>query len=115
MARVSVTTQEVTRAGLAPSLTAPTIEGDVIDTGATWLQVTNGAGAPINVTVQSPPTVDGLAVAELIVAVPNAQTRLIGPFPPRTFGQAAGADAGRAYVDYSSITSITRGVFRVQP
>ncbi len=113
MARVSVTTQTITRAGLTPSLTAPTVDNDVIDTGDVFLQVTNAAGAPINVTVQSPPTVDGLAVAELIVAVPNGQTRLIGPFPSRTFGQPSGADAGRAYVDYSAVTSITRGVFTV--
>lgn len=113
MARTSVTTQQIVRTGLTPSLTAPIIDGDIIDTGATYLHVVNGSGASINVTVQTPPQVDNLDVAELIVAVPAGATRYIGPFPTRTFGRPTGADAGRAYVDYSAVTSVTRGVFKV--
>lgn len=112
MARNSVTTQSITRAGLTPALTAPNVDGDIIDSGACWLHVFNGAGAPITVTVQSPVTVDDLAVADLAVTVAAGALKLIGPFPARTFRQPADAavGAGRVLVDYSSVTSVTRAV-----
>ena len=114
MARASVTTQQITRAGLAPVLSQPTVDGDVVDCGRVALYVINGSGAPITVTVVSPAEVDDLAVADLAVAVPAAGTRLIGPLPARTFGQAYGdADAGRAYVDYSAQADVTRAVITI--
>lgn len=117
MARVSLTTQKITRAGLDPAAALagpPTIDGDVIDAGAVFLHVDNGGGVSINVTFRTPVQVDDLDLEELIVAVPAGGARLIGPFPKRTFGQAAGAvesggnDAGRVYVDYSAQTAVTR-------
>lgn len=114
MARTSVVTQQITRAGLNPTLTQPTVDGDVVDIGATFLYVDNASVASVNVTVQTPVTVDGLNVEELIVAVPAGQFRLIGPFPPRTFAQpTTSPDAGRAYVDYSAQTSVTRAVLKL--
>ena len=114
MPRTSVTTQQVTRAGLNPSLPAPTASGDVVDCGQLALWVINGSGASITVTVQATAQVDGLDVADLVVPVLAAGQRLIGPFPARTFGQPSGsADAGRAYVDYSAVASITRGVISI--
>jgi hypothetical protein len=114
MARTSVSTQQITRAGLVPALTAPAgtgpTNGDVIDAGPVFLMVTAGA-TPTTVTVYSTPTVDGLDVADLTVTVGATSTRLIGPFPARTFANAVGAtDAGRVYVDYSSVATVTRGV-----
>lgn len=114
MARTNVATQKITRAGLAPVLTAPAgtgpTNGDIIDSGAVALMVTAGA-TPTTVTVVSVPTVDGLDVEDLTVTVAADTTSLIGPFPSRTFGQPSdSADAGRVYVDYSSVATITRGV-----
>lgn len=103
MARADVATQQITRAGLAPTLTAPTVDGDVIDAGRVALMVTNNGATGHTVTVQSPVTVDGLAVEELAVSVAAGETRLIGPFPARTFGRPVGSvDAGRVYVDYDA-------------
>jgi hypothetical protein len=110
MARVSVTTQKIVGSGLAPALTGPTADGDVIDSGAVALMVTNGSGGSINVTVQTPATQSGLAVAEQIVAVGAGATKLIGPVPAGTYARPSGLDEGRVYVDYSSQTSITRAV-----
>ncbi|EHR62632.1 hypothetical protein [Saccharomonospora cyanea] len=113
MARVDLTTQQVAREGLVPALTAPTVDGDVIDAGRVALMVTNNGAAAHTVTVQSPVTVDGLAVEELAVSVAAGDTTLIGPFPARTFGQPVGsADAGRVYVDYDtgSDVDLMRGV-----
>lgn len=110
MARTSVATQQITAAGLAPALSAPTLLGDTIDSGAVALMVTNASGGSITVTVQTPATQAGLAVAEDIVSVAAAATKLIGPFPKGTYGQPSGADAGRVYVDYSAVASVTRAV-----
>lgn len=109
MARVSLATQQITAAGLTPALTAPTVDGDVMDSNNAAVMVTNGSGAPINVTIQTPATAAGLAVEERIVAVAAGATKLIGPFPREIYGQPSGADKGRVYVNYSAQASVTRG------
>lgn len=112
MARVSTTTQTIVRTGLNPSLTGPTVDGDIVDCGNVALWVDNGSGGSINVTVQATATQDGLDLADLVVAVPAGAKRLIGPFPARTFAQASDAAVGpgRALVDYSAVTTVTRAV-----
>lgn len=109
MARVSQTTQQITRDGLVPTLTVPTADGDVIDSGQVALYVVNGSASSVDVTAQATATQDGLALEDLVVAVAAGDTALIGPFPMRTFGQPAGAnesgsdDQGRVYVDYAPL------------
>jgi len=111
MARSSQTTQRITRDGLEPVLTTPTVDGDVVDCGAVALYVVNGSTASIDVTVEATASQDGLDLKDLVVSVPAGATRLIGPLPARTFGQPTGsADAGRAYVTYSAVADVTRAV-----
>ena len=112
MARVSVATQQIVQTGLAPVLTAPTADGDVIDVGRVALMVTNGGAATTTVTVPTPVTVDGLQVEDLVVPVAAGATVLIGPLPSRVFAQPFGSpDAGRAHVDYGSgFADLDRGV-----
>lgn len=115
MARTSVTTQEITRAGLNAALTGPVADGDIIDAGPVILEVANGSGGSITVTVQTPGTVGGLDIADLAVSVPASGTREIGPFPAHLFAQPvdAATGPGRVLVDYSSVTSVTRCVKRL--
>lgn len=115
MARTSVTSQAVVRTGLNPTLTAPTVDGDIVDTGNVALWVDNASGGAVTVTVQTPVTQDGLDLSELAVSVPAGAFRLIGPLPARTFAQPgdAAVGAGRVLVDYSAITSVTRAVIRI--
>jgi hypothetical protein len=109
MARSALTVQTIARAGAVPSFAAANVDGNTFaNDGNTFLEVANGAAAPINVTIQTPGTVDGLAVAELIVAVANGVTKRIGPFPPGIYNQS-----GEVYVDYSAVTTITVGAFRM--
>lgn len=112
MARVDVTTQPITRAGVAPVLTAPTIDGDIVDVGLVALWVENAGVSPMTVTAQTPVTQDGLALADLTVTVPAGGMRLIGPLPARTFAQPtdAAVGTGRVLVDYSAVTDVTRAV-----
>lgn len=116
MARTVLTPQKVVPAGLVPTMTAPTVEGDVLPAdGRSVLIIANGAGAPINVTAQTPATMGGLAVGEQIVAVAAAAVRhMIGPFDAATYGRPdSGADPGMVYIDYSSVTSVTRGCVKL--
>lgn len=112
MARGSQTTQDPVGYLLNPTLTAANVDGDIVDTGQVRLWVHNGAGAPIDVTVQAVATVEGLAVEDLVVTVPAGKDVIIGPLPKTVFGQTSGNDKGRAYVDYSSVTTVTRGVVK---
>lgn len=112
MARENVTTQQVVQDGLNPVLTAPTVDGDVVDTGRVLLWVDNAGVAARTVTVQTPVQISGLDLEQLVVTVPAGEQRLIGPLKPSVFGQPVGSpDAGRAYVDYDDVTDVVRGVF----
>lgn len=112
MARTDVTTQQLPYAGLQPVHTAPIIDGDIVDVGRCFLSVINGGAGDITVTVQTPETVDGdLAIEDRTVTVPVSTTPTLIPLTSPRYRQPAGStDAGRAYVDYSSVTSVTRAV-----
>jgi hypothetical protein len=112
MARVSTTAQQLSGAGLLPSHTAPTADGDIVDVGRVFLSVINGGTASITVTVQTPGTVDGdLGIEDRTVTVPVGTTPKLIPITSPHYRQPSGsANAGRALVDYSAITSVTRAV-----
>lgn len=96
--------QQISKAGLAPSTTSAAGGGDTVATGdRVYLYVNNGAGAPITVTIATPGTVSGLAVADQTVSVTNGTFKLIGPITRELFGD----DDGIAAITYSSATSVT--------
>ncbi|WP_329069005.1 hypothetical protein [Amycolatopsis sp. NBC_01480] len=103
MARQSVATQPITRAGTAPTAASPNADGDIVDTGGTvFLLVSNTGAAPATVTVKTQATYDGLAVSDLTVALPAGATKAIGPLSSATFGFGpSDANAKRAFVDYT--------------
>ena len=112
MARTDVVPSTVLATGLADSLAAANADGNAVpNNGRMWMEVNNGAGAPINVTIQTQRMVDGLAVAEQVVAVANGTRKKIGPFPTDTYNVQSGDDAGQVYVDFSAVTTITVGYF----
>jgi hypothetical protein len=111
-----VTVQTVTDAGIVPSLAQVNTGDTVADDGTarTFLEVANGAGAPITVTVPAQqttivvPGVGSLTVSDITVSVTNATRKLIGPF-----SRAYINTAGNVTVNYSSTTTITGGAFKV--
>jgi hypothetical protein len=113
MARTSVTTTQISKAGTTVTLVAAdAVNGEVIDCGRVFLHVKNGGGSSITVTVHTTAVYDGLPVTDEVVTVPAGVEKLIGPLSGGTFGQLPGSsDVGRAYVDYSSGTSVTRAVY----
>lgn len=114
MARTALTVTAVARTGNdVATLSAANVDGhSVVNTGRMFIFVKNGDASPHTVTVQTPRTVDGLAVAELAVVVAAGEHKLIGPFPVNTFNQV-GADYGKIYVDFDAVTSVTCAAFSV--
>lgn len=119
MARVSQTTQALPYAGLEPTMAGPTSgsgNGDIVDVGRTFLMVLNGSGGSITVTILTPETVDGdLAITDRVVTVANGAVPALIPLNSVHYKQTATsagapADVGRAYVEYSAVTSVTRAV-----
>lgn len=110
MARTALTVQDLAASGIVPSYAAANVDGNSIHgDGKTFLHVKN-AGAQITVTVQTPATVSGLAVAEQVVIIPaTTGDKMLGPFPANTYNQVD----GDVYVDYSSVTTVTVAALRM--
>lgn len=111
MTATAITYQQVVRTGLEETLEAAdgSNGNSFANDGRMILHVANGGGAPINVTIATQQTVDGLAVADQVVAVTNGEERFIGPFPPAIYNDSSGL----VQVTYSDDTSVTVAVLRV--
>lgn len=111
MARTVLAAQQVSRAGLTPVFSAGNADGHFVpNDGRVILEVKNTSASPVNVTVQTPGTVDGNAIADLVVAVPaTSGDKMIGPFPASIYNQADGS----IYVDLSAATGVTVAAVRV--
>lgn len=102
----TLTTQTITRAGLAATLAAASGGGDKFTpTGRTFLEVNNGSGGAITVTVETPTSVGAnLVTTPLAVSVAAGARTRIGPFPGGLFADPAD---GLTDVTYSGVTSLT--------
>ena len=114
MPRADLTTQQIERStGLTPAYTAAQAAASgsnaFANDGRTFIHIKNGGASPITATFQTPGAVNGLAIADLVVTVANATEKVVGPFEPGLFNQSD----GKVYVDWSGVTSVTVGVFRL--
>lgn len=75
-----------------------------ISGGTTFLHVKNAGASSDTVTVVTPGTVDGLAISDRTVSVPNGQERFIGPLAPAVYMDPA---TGLATITHSYTTSVT--------
>lgn len=110
MPRTNITVVEITRDGVAPTEVAgDATNGNQFDHGArTFMRVRNADGAAAHiVTIITPGTVDGLAIADRVVSVPASATRYIGPFT-NDYRQPD----GKVYVDVDS-AQLNLAVFRL--
>lgn len=107
----ALTVQPVAFGGLAESFASAGVSGDTIaDDGKqrTFLEVNNGSGGSINVTITAVDTskvVDGIGtvtVADKVVAVGASARKLIGPFT-----KAYRDGTGIVSVGYSAVSSVT--------
>lgn len=104
MARTALTAQSVTSGGLTATYSAANVEGHSFRLqGSRVLHVKNGGGSSVTVTVPTPGTVDGLAVADRTYTVAAAGETFIG----LGAGSAYRQSDGTAQVDFSGVTSVT--------
>jgi hypothetical protein len=106
MARTALTPITAAFTGANAPAVAANADGNMVPPSSI-VMVINGSGGSINVTISTPATVQGLAVAEQVTAVPAGESRFFGPFPAEVFAQVSGADAGQVYIDYSAVTTVT--------
>ena len=111
MSLTTLATQQIVRTGLTQALAAANADGSYVpNDGRMFLRVKNTNGAPITVTVETPGTVDGLAIGDLAVVIPaTTGDKVIGPFPPDTYNQSDGT----IKVTFSAVTDVTIGAFRL--
>jgi len=110
MARTAITLQTTSRDGIVPSFAAANVDGMAFDNSShrVLLYVKNGGGAPINVTIQIPGTIEGSALADKVVAVADGAEKIIGPFPTIYDQVSTTPDIPvAAVVDFSAVTSVT--------
>ncbi|EPD63163.1 hypothetical protein [Streptomyces sp. HGB0020] len=96
MARASIPVTKLSDAGSAdPAETdGDTVNGHSLpNTGRTVLRVRNAdAGAAHNLTLVTPITVGGKAVADTVVSIPAATTRTFGSLPTALYGSSTPVD-----------------------
>ena len=117
MATGTLVVYDIVRAGIVATknMTTPTVtDGDYMpNDGKSFLYVINGSAVPITVTVATPATVDGQALADLTVTVAatgdadGLDKKFIGPFTG-IFSQAD----GYVWAVCSAVTTVTMGAFR---
>lgn len=107
----TLATQVVAEAGTTLSTSAATATtGDKFAAGdGCWLHVNNGSGGSINVTITTPGTSHGLAVADRVVAVAAGAIKLIAI--PSYYGDPA--DSNLATAVCSSVTTVTVAALRI--
>lgn len=102
----------ITRAGVLSTTSGTAATATTGDTfpndGNTILEINNGGGASINVTITPTATVDGSAAASKVIAVAAAARVLIGPFDPRFYNDTNGL----VTFVCSAVTSVTAKALR---
>lgn len=100
----TVATQQVVRAGLAPAYSAASAGGDAAAPGgSSFLHVKNAGASPVTLTVVTPGTIEGFAIADLTVSIPAAGERMVGPLGDVFRDPATGLVA----LTWSAVTSVT--------
>lgn len=103
--------QSIVEAGIAPSFAAANAGGDRVQPGpGVYIEIINGGGAPITVTVDCKTPSNYGTDADLgPISVPATARRKIPVNDARRFGSPTD---GLADIAYSGVTSVTVGAFR---
>lgn len=117
MAYTELTLQASDRDGTELTFSAATAGGEAFDNSGqnVLLVVNNGSAGAVVVTIETPGTVDGAAIADKTGSVAAGEIAVFGPFPKAAYNQADGdtglSEAVRITTDTQ--TSITLAALRV--
>lgn len=104
----TLTAQRLSVAGTAPTYSAAAAGGDTAPVGSGLiLHVVNGSAAAITVTIPTPGSIDGLAIADAALSVPAGDSGFI-PLS-RVYRNPV---TGRAAVSYSATTTVEVAVIQ---
>lgn len=99
--------QKIVRTGLEATYASAAAGGDLFpNSGREWVEIINGGGSDITLTVVTPGTYQGQALADDTITVTAGERRHVGPFPPEMYSNASGQVA----LAYSAVTSVTVAV-----
>lgn len=76
--------------------------------GRTWVQIQNSYSETITATFVTVASYDGIALADVDVALTAGQTKIVGPFAVGLFNQTTGSDKNRVYLNWN--TAVTGSV-----
>lgn len=106
MARADVTSFNAANSKGVASYTPAAANTDgyaFVNNGKRFMLAENSNAATRDITVQTPVTVDGLAVSERVITIPVTTGRAqIGPFGPE-YTQVD----GKVYIDFSAVAGLT--------
>jgi hypothetical protein len=106
MAREELALQKLASSGVIPTWSTPTGDGyKVSNDGMTHIHVKNGNAGTLTITITTPSTIDGNAVADKTVTVlTTAEKEFV--FPTVYNHPDSHADAGKIYLDFSVQSSV---------
>ena len=108
-----IPTQTISQGGLQPSLQAASSGGDTYQpSSSTFLQIKNGSGSQITVTVVTTATAYGQPISNIALAVPAGAEVFAGPFDP---GEVQQPGSTLANLTYSAVTSLTIAAISCPP
>lgn len=111
----TLTVQQVTRVGAAPTYAAATGGGDACACGDNiWLQLKCTGGTPVTVTLATAPSAipyPGLALAAETFVVPATTGDMV--YGPIKAGAFADPTTGLCVITYSGVTGLTVGAFQL--
>ncbi len=114
-ARADLTVEVMDRqTPIVPSFTIAVVaDGHMfLNDGRTFLYiVTTGVGTEQLITIQTPGTVDGLAIDDLTFDLLDDSDYVMGPFPPSVYNQTN----GKVYIDWedANIAGVSTAVVRM--
>jgi hypothetical protein len=112
MARSALTIQTVGIAGATISTAAANADGNSIvadEAAKVILQVANGGGSSITVTIPATGKAYGIDLEDQTITVAAGATKHIAGLEPGAFQQTDGT----VYVNYSGVSSVTVAAFRI--
>lgn len=111
----TLTVNTINRAGFQDALVAATGGGDAVACSMdTWIEVNNGGGSPITVTLNVPAaiTANNETISNRTVSVTNGTRKKIGPINPLLYQDPT---TNLCSITYSAVTSVTVGAFNMPP